>query len=110
MYLAQELPQDHKEAHQVPRIAREDPLRIATAHILGSSTHRGRNNLARCVHQQLGEPFKDLLNNLGIWLLEIRDTKFDADVCDAPGNLMVTLWRSVSSALVEEEAARILVS
>jgi len=90
-YLAQKLPQDDKEAHEVPRVSCEDALRITTTHILGGSAHCRCNDFARGVHQQLSEPFEDLLDDLRVRLLEVGDTELDSDICDASSNLMVAL-------------------
>jgi hypothetical protein len=90
-YLAQQLPQDHKESHEIPRVTREDTLCIATAHVLCSSAHSRRDDFAGRVHQQFGEPFEDLLDDLGVRFLQVRDAEFDANVGNTSCNLVVGL-------------------
>jgi hypothetical protein len=95
-YLAQKLSQHHEEAHQVPRVIGEDPLRITPAHVLGSSAHCGRNDFARRVHEQLGKPFEHLLNDLRVRFLQVCDVEIaDADVLDASRDLSVVLGASL---------------
>jgi hypothetical protein len=91
-HLAQKLSQDDEEAHQISRVACKDALGIVPAHVLGSSAHGRRNDFAGCVHQQFCEPFEDLLDDLWVWLLQIRDTELDADVRNATCDLVVGLW------------------
>jgi hypothetical protein len=71
-YLAQKLPQDDEEGHQVARVAGENALRLtATTNVLCGGAHRWRNDFARRIHEQLGEPFEDFLDDLGVGFLEI---------------------------------------
>lgn len=90
-HLAQELPQDNKEAHQVARVAGKDTLSIAAAHVLCGGAHSWRNDLARCVHQQLRKPLEDFLDDLRIRLLQICNAELDSDVCYTSGNLVIRL-------------------
>jgi hypothetical protein len=82
----QQLPKSHKEGHQIPRVAREYPLRVPTTHVFSSCAHSGRNNFACCVHQELREPLEDFLDYLGVRFLEVLDRKVDTDIRNAAGN------------------------
>jgi hypothetical protein len=71
-YFAQKLPQDDEEGHKVARVAGEDALRLtATTNVLCGGAHRWRNDFARRIHEQLGEPFEDFLDDLRVGFLEI---------------------------------------
>jgi hypothetical protein len=105
-YFAQQFPQNNKEAHQIACVAGKDPLSIATTHVLSGGAHRRRNDLACRVHQELRQPLEDLLDDLGIGLLEVRDAKLDANVGDASSDFMVGL-ESVNNALIRNEAVRV---
>jgi hypothetical protein len=71
-YFTQKLPQDDEEGHQVARVAGENALRLtATTNVLCGGAHRWRNDFARRIHEQLGEPFEDFLDDLGVGFLEI---------------------------------------
>jgi hypothetical protein len=90
-YFAQKLPQDNEEGHEIPRVAGVESLCLAPAHIFRGGAHRRRNYLARRVHEQLGEPFEDLLDDLRIRLLEVRDVELDSDVRYATCDFVVGL-------------------
>ena len=84
VYLQQQLSHHHKETHQVARIWGEDAIsEILARHVVRCGLHCWRNNVARRVHQQLGEPLEHLLNLLRIGLLKVRDGEVDANVADA---------------------------
>jgi len=68
-HFAQQLPQDDEKGHQVSCVTGIQSLGISSAHVLGSGTHSGRNDFACCVHKQLGQPFEDLLDDLGVRFL-----------------------------------------
>jgi hypothetical protein len=88
-YLAQKLPQDDEETHQVPCITGKDPLRVTTTHILGCCAHRGSDDFACCVHQQLSKPLKHLLYDLRVRFLQVCDAEVDANVRDASCDLSI---------------------
>jgi len=94
-HLLQQLLQNHKERHQIPRIRRKHPLIIRTprtlAHMLRRRTHRRRHDFARRVHEQFGKPFEDFLDLLRVGLLEVCHGEIDSDVADAACDFCVGL-------------------
>lgn len=103
-YLTQQLPQNHEEGHKVPRIARIKPLRVGSTHVFCGGTHRWRNDFARCVHQQLGQPFEHLLDDLWVGFLEVCNAEVDTNIRDATGNLSIGLFLLAGSAMKAGEA------
>jgi hypothetical protein len=90
--LAQKLPQNDEEGHEIPSVGSVEPFSITAAHVFGSGAHRGRNDFAGCVHEELGEPFEDLLDDLRVWLLQVRDGEGDAYVRNTACNFTVGLY------------------
>lgn len=80
-----------EEAHQFSRIWREDLVRIIAAHVFCCRLHRGRDDFARRVCEQLAEPFEDLLDLLWIGFSEILHGEIDANVADTSCYLSIGL-------------------
>ena len=93
IYLTQKLSQGGIEPHEIPRI-RGNNIHVFLAHVLGSCAHRRLDRLPRDIHQQLGEPFEDFLNLLGLRLEEVFPGEGNANVADAAGDLQIRLERS----------------
>jgi len=89
-YLAEELSQYDEECHEVTRVTGENPVCILPTNVLSGSAHGRRNHFACRVHQQLGQPFKDFLDDLRVGLLQVGDAEADANIGYASGNL--TVW------------------
>jgi hypothetical protein len=87
----QQLLKDDEEGHKVACVAGEHALCAVTAQVFSRGAHCRRNNFASRVHEQLGEPFEDLLDNLRVGLLEVCDGEGDADVCYTSCNFSVGL-------------------
>ena len=64
---------------------------MLAAHILSGGAHRRLDRLARRVHEELGEPFKDLLNLLGIGSLQVLGGELHANVADTSGDFAIRL-------------------
>jgi hypothetical protein len=79
-HLSQKLPQYDEEGHQISCIAGEDALRVVATHVLGRSAHRRCNNVARGVHDQLGQEFEDLLDDLRVRFLQIQYGELNTDI------------------------------
>jgi hypothetical protein len=92
----QKLLENNKKGHEIPRVACKDAVGVGPADIFRRCSHGWRDNLARRVHQALGEPFEDLLDGLRVWLLQVCGGEVDANVCDASSNLFVVLQSLVS--------------
>lgn len=89
-YLDQQAPQRNIEAHEIPRVGRQDVRKLA-ADVFGGGAHGRLDRLARRVHQQLGEPFEDELDLFRVRFLEVGRAEGDADVADAAGDFAVGL-------------------
>lgn len=79
-YLSQKLPQDDEEGHQISCIAGEDTLGVVATHVLGRSAHCRSNNVARGVHDQFGQEFEHLLDDLWVRLLQIQYGKLNTNI------------------------------
>ena len=86
----QQLSHRDKEPHQLARIGCKDSIRIIAAHVFCGGFHRGCDDFARRICQELGEPFKDLLDLLGVGFSEVFDAKIDADVAYA--SCYLSIW------------------
>ena len=62
MYLEEQFAKGGVEAHKIPSLDWHNIYQIQSQDICSCSAHSGFYRLARRVHKQLGEPFKDALD------------------------------------------------
>jgi hypothetical protein len=99
-YLSKQLLQSDKERKQIARIICEQPVRIRTAEIFGSSAHGRRDDIACRIHDDLGHVFEHSLDDFRLRFLQVHGSKGQADrgadICNTSCDFSVGLWSSVS--------------